>query len=204
MKRIIIITAVLLLTAGIAQAFSVATTSDSASGQTVTLVTNTSGIFLAYISASNSENIARRVDVWDSGTYAFSMMVPAKDDRGPYKIEGRFTSSVKVYMDGAYMSVTILYNQGYSGGHYIYGVRNDATQNTVYSSPDDLISVIFCNWNNGNTGVALTIADSYTNKIRMICPHNDTKFENFDRFHLNLFQATAEKDSTAYAIIRRE
>jgi len=207
MKKLLILTVFgMVLLPIIGGAYNCATTSDSSSGQTVTLVSFPGT--LDKITVSNSESTPRRLDIWDSTTYIGSIVVPARDSRGPYRLATRIASTLKVFMEGAYMFVTAEYSGGETGatasGHYPYGVRDDVAMNTPYASTGDIIGVIVANWNT-DTGASATIYDYYTAKARVNVPASDTKEFNFDRFRFNTnFNVILEKTNMSIMLIRRE
>lgn len=180
-------------------AFQVATDLNDNSGDTHDIVAEE--CYVDFVIVSNSEPTPRYIWIYDSPTFVCPIVVPAYDTVR-VKLQCAFANRFAVYCSGNTMAITIGYELG-PGGHYPYGLKDDATQDTLYVGAGDLIRVIASNWNS-DTGVSVTIEDSGTHIMRVSVPANKTVEVDCDRLRLNsLFQAQLQKTEMGVCVIRR-
>lgn len=204
MKKILILMVLgMVLMACQSFAYSVATASG---GQNTTTMMSYAGT-LERITVCNSCATSCTVDLFDSGTYFGSVVMPPKETYS-FRLGIRIANHLKVYTDDSHTFVCVEYSGGVSGssvsGHYPYGVKNSAVMNTPCATGGDVIGVLVANFNT-DTGYTVTFSDSHTAKIKVCVPAKDTRFISLDRFRFNTsFQITMERLGMAAMIIRRE
>ena len=130
MKRLILISVLGLFMASAGWAMrNVTVSSITTSGTQVVVL---APIQVAYITVSNSHSIAVNVGIYDSTTYKFTVALPSKDMiKIPLKC--RFSTGLCASASDTGISISVAYESG-AYGHYLYGVKNDIQNNTVYLS----------------------------------------------------------------------